>query len=58
MRWNFLKRMIDFVGSLVALALFFPLLLVAGIALYIESGTPHFLYRPPRWERQDNFWAV
>jgi undecaprenyl-phosphate galactose phosphotransferase len=34
--------MIDFVGSLAALVLFFPLLLVAGIALYIESGTPIF----------------
>lgn len=42
MRSEFLKRLIDIVGSLAALTLFFPLLLIAGIALYIESGTPIF----------------
>lgn len=42
MRSEFLKRFIDIVGSITALALFSPLLLVAGVALYIESGTPLF----------------
>lgn len=42
MRSEILKRSIDIFGSLAALALFSPILLVAGIALYIESGTPLF----------------
>ena len=42
MRSKSLKRAIDIIGSLVALLLFLPILIVAGIALYIESGTPIF----------------
>lgn len=42
MRSDFLKRFIDILGSTAALVVFFPILLIAGIALYVESGTPIF----------------
>jgi lipopolysaccharide/colanic/teichoic acid biosynthesis glycosyltransferase len=38
----FVKRMIDFILSIVALVVFFPLLIIVSILVYIKLGSPIF----------------
>lgn len=50
---NIVKRLIDILGSLILLTLFFPLILVISIILFVDNnGSPFFLQlRPGRHEK-------
>ncbi len=58
MLYNFLKRLIDIIGSIIGIIIFSPLMVVTALAIKLETPGPVFADTPPRVSKNGELFKM